>query len=184
MTDAALQSKQNIAIVTASYIHHIFVCIYETYIGISQELIGIRHLDIAWCRKITDIGVHYLMQTCHLMESLNVSNCDLISNECLEDLQIHRPALQIINERKQENLLKASDTRFLDDESNDINNRPISNQSNRPNTNDSNRPSSRHLSQPNTRDSMDTPSSRHSTRPNTRDGTPGKRQSGLPPLNK
>ena len=93
---------------------------YGRITGISEELIGIRHLDLSWCRKITDVGINYLMQSCKLLETLNISDCDLISSACIEQLLHQQPSLSIIQKSGAVLDLAASRGRYVVGDAKDI----------------------------------------------------------------
>ena len=63
---------------------------YVTLTGlkyIAEESPGLRHLDVSWCRKVTDVSMHQLIDGCSMLTKLDVSNCDAISDGVVHRLE-------------------------------------------------------------------------------------------------
>ncbi len=52
-------------------------------------------LDVSWCRRITDVSMHKLIDGCSLLTKLDVSNCDAISDSVIRRLETENDKVTI-----------------------------------------------------------------------------------------
>jgi hypothetical protein len=69
----------------------------ETFITFARSCSSITSLDVSNCQLITDEAMQYLAQNCLLLTALNVSQCPNISYLSLQALALHSAVLATLN---------------------------------------------------------------------------------------
>lgn len=70
----------------------------DTDVSVLVNLLGeeLRELDVSWCIKLTDVGVHKILHACNHLVNIDLSHCPAITDRSVRDLT-QKVGLQVIS---------------------------------------------------------------------------------------
>ena len=95
ITDASLVNMAECLWVEELDISHLNQISDRGVLAIAENLIGVRKLNMAWSRKITDASVELIAKYCTCMTELNINGCDALSDEIVTRIIHANPQLDL-----------------------------------------------------------------------------------------